>query len=283
MGNLKNIFLICIYNLKKWPSNARIYLVFFSVFLYLHSILLPISDFCLKSGYSITPYLFPFIMSDSNSVLLFTLGIVLLLCDAPFIEEDQPYIILRSGRKLWTLGQMLYMCLATFLYFAFIIIMSLIILLPYLEFSLDWGKVIGTFAQTSVAPQHNITIPFSFYIFNSYKPLAALSISFLNCWLVSFVLGLLMFLLNLNFSRFVGILISSILIFWQVVVTKTWTGFTKYSPVTWLSLSRIDTTSSTLYPTLQYIYIVIIISILILVALCLRSMNTQDINTLKSI
>ena len=70
--------------------------------------------FLFEVRYSITPYLFPFIMSDSNSVLLFTLGIVLLLCDAPFIEEDQPYIILRSGRKLWTLGQMLYMCIATF-------------------------------------------------------------------------------------------------------------------------------------------------------------------------
>lgn len=283
MDNLKKILLVCIYNIRKWPSNPRIYLIFLSSILYLHSLLMPVLTFCGKSGYRITPYLFPFIMSDSNSVLLFSFGVVFLLCDAPFIEEDQPYIIMRSGREIWTLGETTYIFMSAFIYFAFIIIASIAILFPYLEFIPDWGKVIGTFAQTPVASLHNITIPFSFRIFNAYKPLTAMSISFFNCWLVSFVLGLIMFFLNLNFTRFSGILSSSILIFWQVVVTKTWTGFTKYSPVTWFSLSCIDTTSSTLYPTLKYIYTIVCISILALLILCLHSTKVRDINTLRPI
>ena len=250
-----SIFSICAHNLRKWLINPRIYVVFITASLYLHSILSPILIFCKNSGHNISLYVFPFIMSHTNSVTLIMLGVILLFCDAPFIEIDQPYIIMRSGRKVWTLGQILYILIASFIYFFFILAFSCLILLPHIEFGMEWGKVIGTFAQTSVAPQHNIVIPFSFSIYNAYLPIVAMILSFLNCFLISFILGMLIFMLNLNFSRFTGVVVAALLVFWQAAVTKTWTGFTKFSPVSWVSLARIDTTASTLYPTQQYIYI----------------------------
>ena len=283
MGDVKAICAIALYNLRKWAINPRIYLIFVMVTLYLHSILSPIRNFCVQASHNITPYVFPFIMSHTNSILLIMLGIALLFCDAPFIEIDQPYIIMRSGRTVWALGNLLYMLIASFIYFFFVLTCSIALLSPYLEFSLDWGRVIGTFAQSNVAPQQNIFVPFSFTIYNAYTPIAALLISFSNCCLIAFIVAMLMFVLNMNYSRFSGILAAAILLFWQVVVTNTWTGFTKFSPVTWVSLSSIDTNGSTLYPSLLYIHTAIVSMVILLSLLCVFSIKKRDIDILKSV
>lgn len=49
-------------------------------------------------------------------MMMLFLGVVLLFCDAPFIEDEQPYIMLRSGRRIWFIGQMLYIVVASVLY-----------------------------------------------------------------------------------------------------------------------------------------------------------------------
>ena len=283
MDKIRTVFSIAFHNLRRWPVNPRFYLIFIMLVLYLYSKINPINTFCIDTGYKISPYIFSFIMSEQNSVLLIMLGIVLLFCDAPFIEIDQPYIIMRSGRKLWVLGQMIYIVIASMLYVLVIMLLSILILLPNLEFNIEWGKVIGTFAQANVAYQHNITIPFEFSIYNAYTPLSATGIAFFNCWIVSVFLGMCMFVLNLNISRSAGAIGTTLLVLWQMVVTKTWTGFTKFSPVTWVSLAKIDTNGNTLYPTLEYIYIVILTMIVILFAISVFSMKKRDINVLKSV
>ena len=37
--------------------------------------------------------------------MMLFLGVVLLFCDAPFIEDEQPYIMLRSGRRICSSGK----------------------------------------------------------------------------------------------------------------------------------------------------------------------------------
>jgi len=283
MDKVKIVSSIAAYHLRKWFINPRIYLIFTIMILYLYSKISPISAFCMGSEHKITPYIFSFLMSDSNSVLIIMLGIVLLFCDAPFIEIDQPYMIMRSGRTLWTLAQIAYIVIASVLYFFMIVLFTILILLPNIEFSIEWGKVIGTFAQTDVIYQHRITIPFDLSIYNVYTPLGATFLSFLNCWLVSVFLGISMFVLNLNISRSAGTIGAALLVLWQMVVTKTWAGFTKFSPVTWVSLSKIDTNGSTLYPTGKMIYIAILMIIAVLILLSVYSMKKRDINIHKPI
>ncbi len=283
MDNIKKIMHISTYNFKKWAINPRIYVIFTMAFLYVHSILKPITVFCEKSGYDISLYIFPFIMSHPNSVLLIMFGFTLLLCDAPFIDINQPYIMMRSGRKLWVVGHILYIIFASILYSIVVMLFSIISLTPYIEIGLNWGKVINTFAQTTVAQQHNISIPFSFTICNDYSPCEALLLTIINCSMVATFLGLLIFSLNFIVSRFAGILGAAILILWQVVVRQTWTGFTKFSPVTWVSLAQVDTTGSTLYPTLLYIYIVLLCLIAMLSFISILAVKRCDITVLKTV
>lgn len=283
MDSIKKVFFIAVYNMKKWPINPRIYIIALIELLFLHSLLHPISYFCQQSGYDVTIYVFPYLMSNTNAVLIVMLGVVLLFCDAPFTELDQPYIILRSGRSLWVFGQAAYILLASFLYFMIIVLLSVLLLLPHVTWGLEWGKVIGTFAQTTVAIEQGIVVPFSFYIFNGYSPVMAMAISFFNCWLIASLLGMIMFLLNLNFSRFAGVLCAVILVLWQAVVSNTWTGFSYISPVSWVSLGKIDTTGTTLYPSLRYVWIVSSVLLAALSCCCMLSIRRRDIDVLKSV
>lgn len=283
MDKIKCSILICAYQFKKWPTNPRIYVIFVGIFLYLHSMLSPIVEFCLNSGYCITPYVFPYMMCQPITVMLIMLGVVLLFCDAPFIGSEQPYIIMRSGRKQWVFGSVIYIAFASVVFFLLTIFCTIIILLPVIEFSLGWGKVIGTFAQTSVASQHGISIPFSQVIFMRYTPLQAMLHSLSNSCLVSFTLGMIIFVLNLRFTRSAGVIGATVLILWQMAVTKTWSGFIKYSPVSWVSLSNIDVSSNSLYPSLRYVHIALISAALIIICLGVQFMKKKDIQVLKSV
>lgn len=283
MDKIKCTFLLSMSHFKKWTTNPRIYIIFIISFLYLHSILSPITNFCLTSGYRITPYIFPYVMSQPITVLLIMLAVVLLFCDAPFIGEEQIYIIVRSGRIQWLFGCIIYIALASILFFLLIVLFTILIFLPTIELSSQWGKVIGTFAQTSLASQYGISIPFSQTIFTGYSPLQAMLLTFCNCCSISFVLGMIIFLLNLKFTKLTGTITSIILILWQIAVKKTWSGFIRYSPVSWVSLSNIDIFSNSLYPNLTYIYIVIFSMSLVTICLSIFVIRKRDIQVVNPI
>jgi hypothetical protein len=222
-------------------------------------------------------------MCQPITVVLVMLGVVLLFCDAPFIGPDQPYIIMRSGRKQWMFGSIIYIALASVVFFSLTVLFTIIILSPVMELSSEWGKVIGTFAQTSLASQHGISFPFSQVIFISYTPLQAMLLSFSNSCLVAFILGMTIFVLNLKFSRPTGMVGATALVLWQITVKKTWTGFIRYSPVSWVSLSNIDVSSSSLYPNLPYVHISLFSVAFIIICLSVWFMQKQDIQVLKCI
>lgn len=116
MGKVFACFSIALHNFKKWAVNPRLYILLLMEVLYLHSRLSPVGELCARTGYKVTPYLLPFLLDEGSAVMMLFLGVVLLFCDAPFIEDEQPYIMLRSGRRIWFIGQMLYIVVASVLY-----------------------------------------------------------------------------------------------------------------------------------------------------------------------
>ncbi len=283
MDKVKAVFNIAGNNFRKWLVNPRIYLTLILLSLYIQSRLAPISQFCSTFGYKITPYVFPYLMSDRISVMIIMFGLILLFCDAPFIESEQPYIMMRSGRKMWVGGQIVYIALAALVFSLVIALISIVFLIPNIELSSEWGKVIGTFAQTSVAGQHGINLPFDLSIFLSFSAISAMLTSLFLCWFVSFFLGLIMFFFNLNISRSAGAIIAVILILWQVTVEKTATYFYNFSPVSWVSLTRIDTNATTYYPNLLYIVLMLTGAAIVLIVSSFISFRKKDIDVLKSV
>ena len=134
MDKIREALFVSSNNFKKWAVNPRIYIVLLLLIGYITMMLNCVNDFCSKSGYKITPWVFPFFIAQPYSLLMILLGLILLFCDAPFMESEQPYIIMRSGREIWTAGQILYIVLSSAIFFAIVELLTILLLLPNLSY-----------------------------------------------------------------------------------------------------------------------------------------------------
>ena len=59
-------------------------------------------------GMSGDAILFAFQMDDGITRMLFYFGVVLLFCNAPFMDDQQMFVLVRTGRLRWFAGQLAY-------------------------------------------------------------------------------------------------------------------------------------------------------------------------------
>ncbi|MDD3278592.1 MAG: hypothetical protein PHG16_06870 [Lachnospiraceae bacterium] len=283
MANLNRTLLIATYNIKKWFANPRIYVIVILLFFYVHFMESPIKIFSQNVHINLPPFLMPFLISSVYSGKILLLLLILLFCDAPFTEEEYPYIIMRSGRKRWYLGQIFYIYIAAAFYTLLIGIITALVLIPNLELMSDWGKVINTFAQTGIASQHGIVIPFDYAIIQSFSPIEAMGLQFILCELIFAMFGKLMFLLNTLTSRAVGAVVATGVVFFQIFAENISPKLTYFSPASWISLSFLSIDGTGRYPSLRYALIVLIILNIVLAIASLRVVLKSDIKVLKNI
>ena len=284
MGKVIRIFSCCAQNLRKWPSNPRIYVLGLLLIGFLFEWVRPIADFSSAVHVSVTPWVFPYLSLSQKVLLLIMLGIVLLFCDAPFIDAHQPYVIIRSGKRDWLLGQILYIMVASALYFLFIALISTLLMLPNLTFSSEWGKIFGTLALTDAGSQFKINLPISYKLQLTYTPIAAMAWSFFLNWLIGTFLGLLMFVLNMRFTREIGAIVATFLVILQYFCFSA-NGFLlwHFSPVSWASLENLDITHTSALPSITYAVSVLIGLNLILILLAVIFIRKKDIDVLPPV
>ena len=258
---------ICAQNLRKWIGNSRIYIAFLIVFLFTLIYTKGLWLLCGVTGEKLSPYIFPFLTTYRYMKIIYLFPLLLVFCDAPFIDNNQQFVMIRVGRKAWGIGQMLYIIAASFLYSLFMAISSVIVNIGYISWNISWGKTLIIAGTTNIMSQLGIyydTVKIPQIIVKYYTPLQAMFFSFLLMWMICIIIGLLIYDLNIIFkSNVVGIFVAGLLI----LITSLVDGnpvFTWYSPVSWCSLNNIDVANMTSYPKLGFVLGVYTISFLIL-------------------
>ncbi|MEG0309053.1 MAG: hypothetical protein RR636_14000 [Clostridium sp.] len=274
---------ICNENIRKWSSNYRIWVLFIMISIFIFDYTNEIVKFAYSVDYKVTPWMFSFLFTQSYMKRIIFMGVILLFCDAPFIDNTQQYVVVRSGRKSWNIGQISYIFLASFLYFLFMIAITIIFNLRYMEFNLEWGKVLGTLGLTSVGDMVSAKVWVSGKIISFYTPLQAMAISYILSSLVATLIGLLIYVINsFTNSQFLGILAGIVL-----VLVDTLTKFNHmllwFSPVSWASLEKIGIEKTATMPPISYVFgaLIIIISILISIAIIFSKKKPIEICNLK--
>lgn len=280
MGNLLNCFRIAVNNFRKWRANPRYYILALLLLMFLNIFLAPVRRAASFVELPVSAWVFPFLMSNYYFLMIIMFGFVLFLCDAPFIDSEQAYLIIRSGKKTWLKGQLLYICLASAVYFLFVFLVSVILLLPNITFSADWGKLLRTLSQTDLSQQFEVSLGISYKIIRLYHPAAAMGISALMAWLVGVLFGVLLFVLNAFFSRAVGVIVTSGLVLLEIFARSNPYRITYFSPVSWASLTILDTEGISKYPSLSYAIVCTLLLILILSAVSLQWAKKRDIKVL---
>lgn len=268
---------ICVQNLRKWLGNSRIYIAFVIVFLftliYTKGLWL-VSD---NVGEKLSIYIFPFLTTYRYMKIIYLFPLLLLFCDAPFVDANQQFVMIRSSRLSWGIGQMLYIICGSFFYALFMLLSSIVVNIGHIQMGASWGKSLILAGTTNICSTLGIqydTVQISSIIVKYYTPAQAMLWSFLFLWMICIILGLIIYDFNILFqSNIVGLFVAGFLILFTAVVDgiQQWIW---YSPVSWSSLNNIDVAKTTSLPGIYFVlfvYIGAILALLIAGAVLSRS------------
>lgn len=122
MYKLRQVFYTALANFRRWRRNPQILLAFglaFIVCFLLSDKVLVFAETHDTILQAVEPFIWTF--GDADSVLIVSLLLLLLFADMPNLSNDVPLFLVRIDRKIWMLGQILYLILATFLFLCFIL------------------------------------------------------------------------------------------------------------------------------------------------------------------
>lgn len=263
----KSIFSITLQNFRKWKYDCRVWIALFIVLIFIHSLTKGLSDICNYTGVKSSPWIFPFIYMQYYNKMLFFFPLILIFSNAPFIDKNQLYVLVRAGRTTWCIGQMCYIIVTSALYFSFVMLFSIIINLDCIEFTGEWGKMLNTLANTSMGTKFHLGFTPEKNVINMFSPISAMWFTFLHSWISGVILGLIVFLFNMKIKGG-GTFFASFMLVFSAVAGKQ-TSLVKFSPVSWSTLNYIQLKPNDGLPNYEYISIFYIIMILLLLGIVL--------------
>ena len=273
---------------RKWGKSIRIWMVFilFAIFVstnFTESIRL----FCQQYDVSCSIWMMPLVMTKMNHRLWIMLLPILLFCDAPFFDEQQPFLIIRIGRMRWAIGQILYILTASAVFYIVCMIVTVLLISPYVEFTLGWGKVLKTLTQPYVAISVDMDA-ISGTVLQNYTAVQATLLCGGTMWMATSFLGLLMFFCNLWTRREVGIVLASSFVGLSYFIDlmgipyKSWNTVRYISPISWVNIEAMGY-GTFRSPSWCYIFIVGCIVLFILIVCILLSARRKSIDVIQSI
>lgn len=273
---------------RKWGKSPRIWMVFilFAIFVSTNFIA-SIRVFCQQYQVSCSIWTLPLALTMRNRRLWIMLLPILLFCDAPFLDQQQPFLIIRIGRTRWAVGQILYILAASVVFYLGCMLITVLLLFPHVTFTLDWGKVLHTLTQPHVTWNIRMdVIPAS--VLQQYSAIQATILCGAVMCIVTSFLGLLMFLCNLWAKREVGILVASFFVGFAYFIeimsipSRSWNTMRYFSPATWVDLSQMGHNNFR-SPSWSYIFIFGILLLVILIIGILLSVRKKSIDVIQSL
>ena len=215
MSDIRTEILCVRSNIGKWWSKSLIYVVAAIVLICCFWNLSWINSFCSASGMRISLWIVPFILSSMKSIYGFLT--VLLFSAAPFLENDAPFVIVRTGKAAWIKGQLLYIAVASLLLTLFIVCSAWLVILPSMGFAAEWGSVIELLANyPNEILKYGLTGGWGFFslsVVNNASPLSASLLTIFLMWLTGVFSGVLILSFNVLVRPGSGVVAAGILLF----------------------------------------------------------------------
>lgn len=254
---LRSVVSISTQNFRKWQTDHRVWCIAITVTAVIWIYIDDLKNVIAVTGTEMPVWVFPFLYVQDYSKLIFTLPVVLLFCSAPFLDGNQTFVFMRTGRMKWLCGQILYIIIASAVYYLFILAVSLLLTVFYGGFSLEWGETLKMIATSNDIRRliSYVGISPSNFVMTFFKPLQAVWFTFLMSWLGGIFIGLTIFACNLiSETKYLGVSISSFFVLFSYITINE--GFMqdllRFSPMSWITLDNIDVGHTTKKPSFSY-------------------------------
>jgi hypothetical protein len=195
-GQLRKVGLVAAYNFHGWYKNPRILVTFALAFILCFLLSDKVIQFAQEYNTSMQLVeAFVWTFSDSNSILLSSLLLVLLFADIPFLNASVPFYLMRIDRKTWLLGQVLYILLATSVYLVFILVATVLLCQRDAFVGNIWSETAAILGYSSAGKA--VALPVSTKTLEMSTPYACMGTIFLLMLLYGLLVAFLMLVLNI--------------------------------------------------------------------------------------
>lgn len=283
MASWKNSWRIALQGIRKNFTSLRFYTVLFVVIIFSWTQIRDVKRYAVSQGLGVSCWYYPFLFSTFICTLFLYFGVVLLFCNAPFVDGHQLFVILRSGKKTWFRGQMLFIVLSSIGYFTYIWVISIVLFLPRLGITADWGSVLW-----EIVKNQRLVVTGGFLLSERtlmlFSPIKACLLVWLLNVLIGCFLGFLIFYCNLYKSKAYGSLAAMAVVFISNVIAAIgdYGNMLLYvSPVNWADLYNYSRVQR--HPSIPYTISVLVILNIILVVLILRRSRKYSIEAAEDL
>ena len=289
MATYKTPWRVASFNFRHWRKDVRVGFIFMFTAILVIYYVKPFLNYGMDYRKNCTPFLLPLLfggnqVSVASPKLLFYVGMLMLFCDAPFMYPVTPYMLIRSRRNSWWIGECIYIVLASLLYISFISLVCLIVVLPVITWKDTWGSAAyelrfgsNTMSANELKMKYGLFY-WSASFFRFLNPIGSFLYCFFSGWASFAVLGLTMYLATLRTKQVLwGFCFSGAMIFldpllnWIASLGHQWAR--AFSPVCWSSVELLKLVDDDYFVTIPFaagMYIVLILLLVIGIGRCSR-------------
>lgn len=198
----KTVRKIAYMGMRKWAVNPRMWAAVIFTVLFIWIPVSGLREFALSQGYSVSNWFFPLVFHSPMTGILLYFGLTLIFCNAPFVDNHQVFVLARSGKNCWFLGQIYYIFVTSILYFMMVAVWCVVEFVPYVGFSKNWELVLEYLSIYGKDVGGVMQIPAS--VLQEFHPVQAFLLAFVVNVACGVLLGQLILLVNLYKSRGFG-------------------------------------------------------------------------------
>ena len=204
MTQMKKAFSIAGYNFRLWRGNPRILVTFLLAFILCFLLSDKAVQFAVDHNTTMQIVeVFIWNFGDSNSILLSSVLLVLLFADMPFLSSGTPLYLVRTSRRTWITGQVLYILSATLIYLVFVLMCTIFFSMQQSFLANMWSPTAAILGYTNAGER--VAIPALVKTLEMSWPYQSMvSIFFLMLGYTS-VMVMIMLACNLRFGQVAGV------------------------------------------------------------------------------
>lgn len=187
-------------------------------------------------GENVTVWIVPHIFDNVYFSAFYGIIICYLLSEIPYFNSNELFYIVRMGRGRWFLSKAVSILITMFIFTVTSFAICIFAFFPKNSFAVEWGKVIKTMAYSTNLYSYNLLCQASGVIITKYEPVMAMIMCFFMVWMVSTMIGYMMFAISIYWNRIisiVGTLVIALLglsegLFFTIKVLPYFSVFTWY-------------------------------------------------------
>lgn len=204
MKMLRQALSVAGYNFRKWHKNPRVLLTFAFAFIMCYLLSEKAVRFAAEHNTPLQALeVFIWNFGDSNSILLSSLLLIFLFADIPFVTSGTMFYLVRTSRKVWIAGQILYICAATAVYLLFILGSTLAVCARASFAANMWSPTAAIIAYSGAGQE--VALPALVKTLEISLPYSCAAVIF--CLMLGYALTLILLMLiwNLRFGKAAGV------------------------------------------------------------------------------